>query len=130
MSVNRRSWLVAIAAVALTAFGCGRLMPMVTCNGIRQVRMGMTATEVRSVLGEPADVNSGHENHSDTMSWDSTWRYERSFSSLWLHVSFFHDHVVLVYAGHRRAPDYKDGLFILSARETKESTEFAKYFCH
>jgi hypothetical protein len=66
-----------IALASLCAAGCGgRIQPTVTCDSLRQIKLGMDAATVEQVLGRPFSTTGRYAPlRNDPRQVDEVWQY-------------------------------------------------------
>jgi len=126
-SRRRRALLSAIGALLMC--GCNPLPLSVSCDGIRQLRHGMTEEEVRVLLGEPLSIIPVHIPASPpTPPYDVTWDYTNVPTVLVLRLNFWQRRLTAAVA--RREMWVRETLFIVDERHTVEAPRFSQVFCH
>ncbi len=122
-----RSLTVAVAVIGAMMLGwCRSSFP---CEGIRNLRVGMTETQVRQLLGPPAYAHSVTGVSGQQIPFDLGWDYDHRPSMFWLSVRFNNGRLVLADAGRRRFLDDDQTLFYVTAKEKYESARFNELFC-
>jgi len=132
--MNERRAIAITVVLATTFAACAErvssLAPLVTRDGIRAIKVGMTREEVEAILGTPITFSKEYAD-SDSDRWHLMTYSRTAFGGMWYPMLWVHledGRVSSVYAKAYASDMSERGLYCHSESENWETPEFQRMF--